>query len=174
MKFKEQPVSKEETFEQTKEILNIKDTEKAVEKQEQLEKAERLSDFKEAPSFYRGVPVQDALPALFGKLKLNAYPKKDPVGSRDNAIINSIDAVAYGPTSKTKKGEKFICAIGFDTLPGTQIETSRLGRYNQFRITGPVVAKEIIIRFAGEKGKPKKALFFSPKAFYKWYHQNVE
>lgn len=89
--------------------------------------ANKLPDYEEPGSFYRGLNIKDALLSLFGKLKLEAEPD-DLVGTRDNATINAMGAIAYGRAAETKDGKKFICAIGFDPLPETHVEPSRLGR----------------------------------------------
>lgn len=149
--------------------------EKKIEAKEELLKRESktLSNYGEPSSFYRGLDIKDAFLSLFGKLKLESDPG-DIVGQRDNATINSVDAVAHGRASLTKDGKKFICAIGFDPMPGSSVESSKLGRWNQFRISGFVIAREIIVRFAGNKpGKPGKVKVFSPKSFYSWYIENV-
>lgn len=146
-----------------------------LEKEISPEKIEKLPDWPEACAFYRGLPAKDALMALLGELKLEAAPKEDVLGPRDNSTINSTEAIAYAPTSQTKKGKKFLCAIGFDPLPETIIKNSCLGQLTQFQITGPILSKEVIIRFSGEKpGQPGQVKFFSPKEFYQWYINNVE
>jgi len=144
-------------------------------KEEIFEKAsEKLSNYEELGSFYRGLNVEDAFLSLFGKLKLESDRTGGTIGQRDNATINSTDAIAYGRTSLTKDGKKFICAVGFDPVPGSHIESSKLGRWNQFRINGFIIAREVLVRFAGKKpGKPGRVQIFSPKSFYEWYKENV-
>ncbi len=134
---------------------------------------EKLPNYEEPGSFYRGMSVNDVLLSLFGRLKLEANPD-DLIGERDNATINANNAIKYGRTSETKEGKKFICAIGFDLLPGAKVEPSRLGRWNQYKINGLVIAKEIFVRFAGKKpGKPSMIQTFSPRDFYIWCKENV-
>jgi len=60
-------------------------------------------------------------------------------------------------------------------LPDTKVEDSFLKKATFVRVTGPVAAKEIVVRFAGKKpGQPeKKVKYFSPKEFYQWYRENV-
>lgn len=139
------------------------------------EKIETLPDWEESGSFYRGVKVQDALWAIFGKLELKANPKSGIVGSRDNASLNLHEAIYFADSSETKNGQKFLCAIGFDLLPGAKVENSFLGRSTFMRVSGPVRATEVVVRFAGkELGKPaKKVKYFSPKKFYQWYKEAI-
>jgi hypothetical protein len=142
------------------------------------EKIERLPDYQEAPAFYRGLPAEDALKAIFGQLKLESKPEKDPkkdiIGERDNAALSNRDAVTYAPTSIDKNGKKFLCAIGFDPAEKIEILPSCLGRLDQLRVNGKVKATEVIIRPAGKKpGQPSKVEFFSPKEFYCWYIKNI-
>lgn len=145
------------------------------EKEISKEKIESLPDWEEPTAYYRGVKVEDAIKALFGELKLESEPRDEILGSRDNATLNLHEAIYFAPTSKLGK-KKFNCAIGFETLPGTKVEKSFLGRSTFVRITGNILAKEIIIRFAGKKpGQPqKKVLYFSPKEFFYWYEKNLK
>lgn len=145
------------------------------EKEVSKEKIESLPDWTEPGTFYRGVKIEDAISALFGELKLEAEPKDDILGTRDNATLNLHEAIYFSPMSKIGK-RKFSCAIGFDPLPGAKIEESYLGRSTFKRVTGNVAAKEIVVRFAGKKpGQPsKKVRYFSPKEFYQWYLKNTE
>jgi hypothetical protein len=130
---------------------------------------ERLSPEEEPGRFYRGVPVEDAIKALLGKLNLES--EKD----RDNATINMDEAIYFARTSQTKDGKKFLCAMGFNPAPGADVKNSYLGRWTFFRVRGPVVPTEFFIRFAGkEPGKPsKKVKFFSPKEFCDWCQKNL-
>lgn len=139
------------------------------------ESIEALSDAAEPGAFYRGLGAGDALRAVFGKLELDANPKSEVVGSRDNASLNLVDAIPAAPTSETRDGEKFLCAIGFEVSPTAKVEESFLGRYTNRRITGPVVAREIVLRFAGkEPGQPPAAVtYLSPQNFYQWYLERV-
>lgn len=142
------------------------------------EKIEQLPDYQEAPAFYRGLPVKDALEAIFGQLRLESKPekdlKKDIIGERDNAALSNHDAVAYAPTSIDKNGKRFLCAIGFDPAEKIEILPSCLGKLDQLRVNGKVKATEVIIRLAGKKpGQPSKIKFFSPKEFYHWYVKNI-
>ena len=138
------------------------------------QEAKGLPGYGEPGSFYRGLSVKDAVLSLFGKLTLEANPD-DVVGKRDNATINASDAIAHGRTTETRDGDKFICAIGFDPLSVTRIESSKLGRWNQFRISGPVITKEVLVRFAGKKaGKPARIQIFSPRDFYLWCKENIK
>lgn len=160
---------------ETREI-KLELTEKIFEKEISKEKIDSLPDWEEVGSYYRGVTVEDALKAIFGELKLEAEPKEDILGSRDNTSLNLHEAIYFAPTSKTKDGKKFLCAIGFDPLPGSKVEESYLGRSTFVRVTGNVVAKEVILRFAGKKvGQPQKSvLYFSRKGFYKWCKKNLK
>jgi len=144
------------------------------EKEITRENIDVLPDWEEPGSFYRGVKASEALEGIFGKLELSANPSGDPIGSRDNATLNEADAIYFANPSETKKGQKFMCSIGFDPLPGAVVEKSRLGKSTFFRFSGPLQAKEVTIRFAGkEEGKPGKVKHFSPKEFYEWYRQNM-
>jgi hypothetical protein len=147
-----------------------------LEKEISKERIKPLADWEEVGSYYRGVNVEDALRAIFGELKLEAEPKEEILGTRDNASLNLHEAIYFSRSSETKDGKKFLCAIGFDPLPGSKIEKSYLGRNTFVRITGNVVAKEIILRFAGKKpGQPQKRVrYFSPKEFYQWCKENLE
>ncbi len=142
------------------------------------EQIEQLPDYQKAPAFYRGLPVKDALRAIFGQLKLESKPekdlKKDVIRERDNAALSNRDAVAYAPTSIDKKGKKFLCAIGFDPAEEIEILPSCLGRLDQLRINGEIKATEVIIRPSGKKpGQPGRTKFLSPKEFYYWYAENI-
>ncbi len=164
------------TFEQLEPIPSEPEEKTSnAEKEITPEKIKNLPDWEEPASYYRGVKAEDALMAIFGELKLDAHPKKSVLGSRDNASLNPDEAIYFSPSSETKTGKKFLCAIGFDPLPTAKIEDSYLKRTTFARITGPVIAKEVILRFAGKKpGQPqKKVRFFSPKDFYEWYTKNA-
>ena len=139
------------------------------------ESVEALPDVGEPGAFYRGLGAEDALRAAFGKLELDAHPRGQAVGSRDNASLNLIDAIPFAPTSETKGGRKFLCAIGFDALPAARVEDSFLGRFTSRRITGPVRASEVVLRFAGkEPGQPQPEVrYFAPQEFFEWYRDNV-
>lgn len=139
------------------------------------EDAKALSDQAEAAAFYRGLPAKDALYAAFGRLKLNAHPPGRIAASRDNASLNLAEALPFAPTSSTRDGRKFLCTIGFDPLPPAKIEDSFLGRHTSRRITGPVLAREIIIRFGGSTpGRPAEGpKFLSPREFYEFYLANM-
>ena len=162
---------KQELFPEALPVKETFDLEKEVIK----EKINTLSDEQEPGSFYRGVRAEDALRAIFGQLRLDANPRNDSLGTRDNASINLSEAVYFSRTSKTKTGKKFFCAIGFDPLSTTKVEDSYLGKENFVRVTGLVIAKEIIVRFAGKKlGSPaKENRHFSPREFCQWYQDNV-
>jgi len=146
-----------------------------TEKELTPEKIELLPDWEEPGSFYRGVTAQEAVGGILGKLRIDANPADDPVGRRDNACLNLQDAIYLSrQTSQTKYGRKFMCAIGFDPLPGAEIEPSFLGRSTFIRFTGTPNITEIVLRFAGkEPGKPGQARHFSPKEFYEWYQKNI-
>lgn len=138
------------------------------------ENIEVLPDWEEPGSYYRGLKAAEALKAILGKLKLDAKPSGDPVGPRDNVTLNESDAIYFAEPSETKRGQKFLCSIGFDPLPGAVVEKSRLGKATAFGFSGPLQAKEVTIRFAGkEPGKPGRVRHFSPKDFYEWYRQNM-
>jgi len=138
------------------------------------EKIKQLPNYQEAPAFYRGLPVKDALKAILGQLKLESKPENDIIGERDNAALSNRDAVAYAPTSIDRNGKKFLCAIGFDPIEETKILPSCLGRLDQLRINGEIKATEVIIRPSGKKpGQPGRTKFLSPKEFYYWYVKNV-
>lgn len=125
--------------------------------------------------FWRGLPAGDAYKAIFGDLRLDAHPKSDSVGPRDNATINMTEAIGQGGTSVTKDNRKFLCAINFEPLETATIEDSKLQRWTSYRVTGPISAKEVVVRFAGdEPGKPQTPMFLSPKEFYAWFRENVE
>lgn len=132
------------------------------------ESIESLPDSIEPGTFYRGSRAEDALAAAFGKLELDAHPKGKVVGSRDNATLNLDEAIPAAPTSVTRDGGKFLCTIGFDPLPGARIEPSFLGRFTSRRITGPVQASEVVLRFAGKKpGRPQSEVrYFAPRDFF--------
>lgn len=146
------------------------------EKEINKEQIKKLPDWEEQGSYYRGVKVGDALKAVFGELKLDANPENDIIGSRDNASLNIHEAIYFSPSSRTAEGKGFLCAIGFDPLPIAKVEDSYLKRSTFVRITGPVIAKEVILRFAGNKpGQPAKEVkYFSPKQFYQWYKENIK
>jgi len=138
------------------------------------EKIEQLPEHQEAPAFYRGLPVKDALNALFGQLELNSKPEKSIRGERDNAAVSDRDAIYYAPTSVDKRGRKFLCAIGLNLLQDGKISPSCIGKLGQIRIDGRVIATEVIIRLSGKKpGSPQKIKFLSPKEFYYWYVENI-
>lgn len=138
------------------------------------EKIKQLPNYQEAPAFYRGLPVKDALEAIFGQLELESKPENDIIGERDNAALSNRDAVAYAPTSIDKNGKKFLCAIGFDPAEEIEILPSCLGRLDQLRINGKVKATEVIIRPSGKKpGQPSRIKLLSPKEFYYWYIENI-
>jgi len=145
------------------------------EKEINFEKIENLPDWEEPGAYYRGVKAEDALKAIFGELELNANPKEDIIGSRDNASLNLHEAIYFSPSCQTKKGEKFLCAIGFIPLPGAKIEDSFLKRATFVRVSGPVVAKEVVVRFASKKSEhsEKRIKYFSPKEFFQWYKETV-
>lgn len=165
-------------FEQSGQIpyKNRKEIFDDIEKKPAPEEIENLPDWEEPGSYYRGVKAKDALKAVFGELKLDANPENDIIGSRDNASLNIQEAIYFSPSSQTAKGKKFLCAIGFDPLPIAKVEDSYLKRSTFVRITGPVIAKEIILRFTGNKpGQPSKEIkYFSPKKFYQWYKKNIK
>lgn len=154
----------------------LPEIESKLEEEISKERIESLSDWEEVGSYYRGVKIEDALKAIFGELKLETEPKGEVLGTRDNASLNLHEAIYFSRPSETKDGKKFLCAIGFDPLPGSKTEESYLGKSTFVRITGNIVAKEIILRFAGKKpGQPqKKVLHFSPKEFYNWCKENIE
>ncbi len=156
------------TFEKTFDFENF-------EREINPDKVKTLPDWEEPGAYYRGVKAEDAFMAIFGELKLDAHPKEDIIGTHDNASVNHDEAVYFSPTSGTNKGKKFLCAIGFIPLPTAKIEDSFLGKSTFARITGPVLAREVVLRFAGRKpGQPQKRVkYFSPKEFYLWYKENV-
>lgn len=164
-----------ETFEYISSTPSEKEVEISnQEKEITKEKIESLPDWEEPGSFYRGVKVEEALRAILGDVKLDANPKDEALKTRDNASLNLHEAIYFADSSETKKGRKFLCAIGFDTLPGALVESSCLGKSTFARISGPIKATEVVVRFAGEKpGNPaKKVKYFSPKEFYFWYQKN--
>ncbi|MBU3901354.1 hypothetical protein KJ590_00710 [Patescibacteria group bacterium] len=143
---------------------------------ENREKINSLPDWEEPGLFYRGLTADDALKGIFGELKIDSNPKGSKMGSRDNISLNLHDAIYLGHNaSETKDGRKFMCAIGFDPMPGAIIEPSFLGRDTFMRFTGSPKVTEIILRFAGRQpGQPGKIKYFSPKEFYLWYKENFE
>lgn len=147
-----------------------------IEKKIAPEEIENLSNYEEPGCYYRGVKIEDALKAIFGKLELDANPENGIIGARDNASLNIHEAVYFSPPSFTKNGRGFLCAIGFDPLPTAKVEDSYLKRNTFVRITGPVIAREVILRFAGKKpGQPQKKIkYFSPKEFYQWCKENIK
>lgn len=142
---------------------------------EKMEEINGLPDYEEPGLFYRGLTAQDALSGVLGELRIDANPKGSKMGSRDNASLNPHDAIYLAHDfSETKDGRKFMCAIGFDPLPGAVIEPSFLGRDTFMRFTGWPKVTEVILRFAGKQlGQPGKIKYFSPKEFYLWYKENV-
>jgi len=137
-------------------------------------KIEDLPDSIEPSAFYRGVPVEDALLGIAGQLIVDANPKDDILGPRDNASLSLNEAVSFAPSSQTKDGKNFLCAIGFNPLPGSSIARSGLNQDTFIRFTGPVKATEVILRFAGkESGRPRKIKIFSPREFVEWYRENM-
>lgn len=139
------------------------------------EAIEVLPDYVEPAAFYRGCKAEDAFRAVFGALRLEANPSGEVVGSRDNATVNLDEAIPVAPTSVTRDGGKFLCAIGFDPLPGARIEPSFLGRFTSRRVSGPVRASEMVLRFADKKpGRPQPEIrYFAPREFFEWYRDNV-
>ena len=146
-----------------------------IEKEISKEEIKKLPDETEPGTYYRGMNAEDAIKSIFGKLNLDANPKYSNLGERDNATVNLHESVYFSPTSKTNKNKEFLCSVGFDPFPNTKIEGSYLGRNTHARITGPIIGKEIFIRFAGKKpGQPSKLVkHFSPKEFYEWYQKNM-
>ena len=139
-----------------------------------FEKNENLPDSIEPGIFYRGVPATDALRGIMGRLIIDANPKDDVLGPRDNVSLRLNEAVSFAPSSQTKKGQNFLCAIGFNPAPGSNIEHSGLNRDTFLRFTGPIKVTEVALRFAGkESGKPRKVKHFSPREFVEWYRENV-
>ena len=138
------------------------------------EKPEDLADEESSSAFYRGVPVKDALKAIFGNLELKTEDENSPIGNHDNVSLNLDEAITFSPSSETIKGKKFSCVIGFSPLNETKIDPSYLGKNTFFRVNGKILAKQIIVRFAGNKpGQPAKRIkYFSPKDFYKWVSEN--
>jgi len=138
-------------------------------------KIENLPDSIEPSAFYRGVPVKDALLSIAGQLIVDANPKDDILGPRDNASLSLNEAVSFAPSSQTKDGKNFLCAIGFNPLTGSNIEHSGLLNRDTFlRYTGPIKVTEVALRFAGkESGKPRKIKVFSPREFVEWYRENI-
>ncbi len=138
------------------------------------EKIRDLTDHQEAPTFYRGLPAEDALKAIFGRLELDSKPEGSSIGERDNTAFSSRDAIYYAPTSFGKNGKKFLCAIGFDPAEEVEILPSCMGKLDQLRINGRVRATEVMVRPAGKKpGQSGKVKFLSPKEFYYWYEKNI-
>lgn len=141
---------------------------------ENAEEMKVISDKIETGSFYRGLSVEDAFKGIGGKLFLESDPKGDVIGSRDNVSLKLQEAIYLAAPSVTKDGKKFLCAVGFDPLPGVQIEDSFLNKGTFRRLSGPVKVTEIVLRFAGrESGKPGKIKHLSPRDFYHWYHENI-
>ena len=132
-------------------------------------KIENLPDAIEPGAFYRGVPARDALSGIMGKLIVDANPQ----GGSD--VLGPRDAVAFAPSSQTKSGQNFLCAIGFNPLTGSNIEHSGLLNRDTFlRYTGPIKVTEVALRFAGkESGRPRKIKIFSPREFVEWYRENI-
>lgn len=139
-----------------------------------FEETENLPDSIEPCVFYRGVSVKDALLGIMGKLIIDANPKDDILGPRDNVSLLLNEAVSFAPPSQTKNGKNFLCAIGFNPLVDSDIKQSGLNRDTFLRFTGPVNVTEVALRFAGkESGKPGKVKVFSPKDFVEWYRENM-
>jgi len=141
-----------------------------------FERIENLPDSAEPGVFYRGVPAEDALSGILGKLIVEANPKGEShiLGPRDNVSLRLNEAVAFAPSSQTKNGQNFLCAIGFNPLPGSNIEHSGLNRDTFLRYTGPIKVTEVALRFAGkESGRPSRVKIFSPREFVKWYKENM-
>ena len=123
-----------------------------------FERIENLPDSAEPGVFYRGVPAEDALSGILGKLIVEANPKGEShiLGPRDNVSLRLNEA------------------IGFNPLPGSNIEHSGLNRDTFLRYTGPIKVTEVALRFAGkESGRPSRVKIFSPREFVKWYKENM-
>ncbi len=164
-----------EFFEHSQLVPGTSEQDSVFEK-EKMEKINDLPDYEEPGLFYRGLTAQEALRGILGELKIDSNPKGGKMGSRDNVSLNLHDAIYLARDfSETKDGRKFMCAIGFDPVPGAVIESSFLGRDTFMRFTGEPKVTEVILRFAGKQpGQPGKIKYFSPKNFYLWYQENFE
>ncbi len=164
-----------ESFEHSQSVPEVSEQGQVFEK-ERIEEIKDLPDWEEPGLFYRGLTAQDAFRGISEELRIDADPPGGTMGSRDNVSLNLHDAIYLAHDfSETKDGRKFMCAIGFDPLPGAIIEPSFLNRDTFMRFTGSPKVTEVILRFAGKQpGQPGKIKYFSPKEFYFWYKENME